>query len=237
MVENINLDDLNQTTFTIPFTGDSENGEDIEVPFPRPIYSKYDLPEGEKLRIDVYTAAWEKCLDRIKSIVRALHAPIASEIKHEIHTSYDQPLPGLPYPEIPVIGITDPTSSSTFLDQIAAHTDSFDLEKRDASNTVAFTSHLYPNDCNNVMSAMKALINGFVDRPHLLEKGKGRSGISLAKYDIETLLAWYTAIRDTYGAYDSKHRVVAFRDIVKILTNNANQNWLSYFMILNSSIH
>ncbi|KAG6881674.1 hypothetical protein C0993_000431, partial [Termitomyces sp. T159_Od127] len=43
-----------------------EDGEDIEAPFPRPLHSEYDLPEGEQLRIDAYTAAWRKCLDRIK---------------------------------------------------------------------------------------------------------------------------------------------------------------------------
>ncbi|KAG6902728.1 hypothetical protein C0995_012392 [Termitomyces sp. Mi166 len=202
MAEYINLDGQNQTTFTIPFTGDDENDGGTETPFPRPLHYEYDLPEGEKLRIDAYTAAWRKCLDRIKSIVRALHAPIASEVEHAIYTSYDRALPGLPYPEIPVIGITDPTSSSTFLDQIAVLTDSFDLE--DTSNITAFTSHLYPNDCNNVMSAMKALISGFVNRPHILDKGKGRSGISLANYDIEILSAWYTAICNTYDLTEQR---------------------------------
>ncbi|KAG6896086.1 hypothetical protein C0992_010366, partial [Termitomyces sp. T32_za158] len=47
---------------------------------------------------------------------------------------------------------------------------------------------------------MRAFIAGFVNRSNLLEQGNGRSGISLANYDIETLLAWYTAIRNAYAA-------------------------------------
>ncbi|KAG6853066.1 hypothetical protein C0991_007136 [Blastosporella zonata] len=187
-----NLDDLNQST------GDDEDDEGGGIPFVRPIHHDYDLLDGERLRINAYTAAWRKCLDRIKSIVHALHAPMSAKVEQEVRLSYDNVLSGLPYPEIPVIGITDPTSSSAFLDQIATVTDSFDLDDEDVTHATAFTSHLYPTDCSNLTSALKTLIAGFVDRPHLLEKVKGRPTASLVNYDMEMLLAWYSAIREAH---------------------------------------
>ncbi|KAF8062222.1 origin recognition complex subunit 3 N-terminus-domain-containing protein [Lyophyllum atratum] len=193
---NPNLEDSNQTVFCIPFADEGE--EDFDVPLPQPAYNDRDLPEGEKIRIEAYTEAWGKCLNRVKSLIHALHAPIAADIVHQVHASYDNVLPGVPYPELPVISITNPTSGSAFLDQVTAHTDSFDLENGDLFEATAFTAHLYPSDCVNLTSAMKAMISGFVDRSHVLEKVKGRPATSLVNYDIETLWVWYMAARDAY---------------------------------------
>ncbi|KAG6820628.1 hypothetical protein H0H93_014231 [Arthromyces matolae] len=196
------LDDPNQTSFSIPFQGNEENSIGVEAPSFRPFQYKCDLLDGEKLRIEAYRAAWRKSLDHIKSILHALHAPIASKVLYSVHTSYSRILPGLPYLEVPTICITDQTSNSTFLDQIAEVLDTVDLDDADSTNTASFTSHLYPSDCINLTSAMKALIAGFVERPHILERGskleKGRSAVSLVNYDIEILVAWYTAVRDSY---------------------------------------
>ncbi|KAG6907800.1 hypothetical protein DXG01_007339 [Tephrocybe rancida] len=194
MSEDTNLDDPNQTTFCIPFAGDNDY-EGEEIPFPQALHGEHDLPEGVKLRIDTYTVAWKKCLDRIKSIIHALHAPVIASVQREVHSSYATSLHGLPYSEIPVIGITDPSSSSAFLDQIADAIDAFDLDG-DLTDDTAFTSHLYPNDCISLTSTLKVLIAGFVDRPHILDKG--RPATSLVNYDMELLLAWYSAIRETY---------------------------------------
>ncbi|GLB39805.1 putative origin recognition complex (ORC) subunit 3 N-terminus [Lyophyllum shimeji] len=199
-----NLDDPNQAVFCIPFAGKTdEEEEDSHVPLPRSIHRERDLLDGEKLRIDAYMEAWSKCLDRVKSLIYALHAPIAADIVQEVSTSYDSVLSGLPYPELPVISVTNPTSASTFLDQVTAHTNSSELDNEELFDTTAFTTHLYPTDCVNLTSAMKAMIGGFVARSHILQEVKGRPATSLVNYDIEMLLAWYTAVRDTYDIKDA----------------------------------
>ena len=40
-----------------------------------------------------------------KSIIRSLHAPLVADIVHSVQASYENLLPGLPYPELPVICI------------------------------------------------------------------------------------------------------------------------------------
>ncbi|RDB19721.1 Origin recognition complex subunit 3 [Hypsizygus marmoreus] len=195
-----NLDDANQTVFYIPFSGEDHDDDDSspDVPLPQPLHTDRDLPEGQQLRLQAYAEAWRKCLDRIKSIIQALHAPIAADVVHQVHASYDDVLPGLPYPELPVITITNPSSSSTFLNEVAAQIDSPDLDSDALFDAPAFTTHLYPTDSLNISSTMKTMIAGFVDRSHILEKVKGRPATSLAPYDIEMLVAWYTAVREAY---------------------------------------
>ena len=41
-----------------------------------------------------------------EDIVRALHVPLAVQIAEEVKSSYVNPLPGLPYPEVPVIALS-----------------------------------------------------------------------------------------------------------------------------------
>jgi hypothetical protein len=36
----------------------------------------------------------------------------------------------------------------------------------------SYITHLYPSDCSNIMSAMKTLVTGFVDRPPVGQDGE-----------------------------------------------------------------
>ncbi|KAG5639781.1 hypothetical protein H0H81_000061, partial [Sphagnurus paluster] len=199
--------------FFIPFE-DNDNEQNVEIPLPKSLHNDRDLLNGEKLRLDAYMAAWKKCISRVKvrttcafmcinfddrqSIIETLHAPIVAEVVQQVHTAYDNVLTGLPYPELPVITITNPTCDTGILDQITAHTNSSNLDiSEDLFNATALTVHLYPSDCVNLTTVMKALIGGFVERDHILERVKGRSAVSLANYDIEVLAAWYAALRET----------------------------------------
>ena len=74
------------------------------------------------MRMDAYRAAWAKCLSRVQvssrppalvlltkgtqSIIHEMHAHFVDDIVNSIHDAYVDVLPGLPYPEIPVISIT-----------------------------------------------------------------------------------------------------------------------------------
>ncbi|KAF9011982.1 origin recognition complex subunit 3 N-terminus-domain-containing protein [Cyathus striatus] len=145
------------------------------TPYSQTPYPAHDFPQGATLRLEAYRAAWAKCLARIKDIVNALHAPLAASIAHQIHTSYSNILPGLPYPELPVICVTNPSPTSTFL-----------------SHQAIYTTHLYPTDCGNIMSTMKALVSGLIDADDG-ERPK-RYGTSLANYDINYLRAWYMTL-------------------------------------------
>jgi len=106
---------------------------------------------------------------------------------------------------------------------ITSQLDSSDLGNDTLFDIPSFTAHLYPTDCINIASAMKTMITGFTDRPHILESGaivlglylgflliaaivKGRAAVSLANYDIGTLCAWYLAVWATYGEQSSVYR-------------------------------
>ena len=106
---------------------------------------------------------------------------------------------------------------------ITSQLDSSDLDNDTLFDVPSFTAHLYPTDCVNIASAMKTMITGFTDRPHIPESGaivlslllgfvlisvtvKGRAAVSLANYDIGTLCAWYLAVRATYGGLFSIYR-------------------------------
>ncbi|KAF9467688.1 origin recognition complex subunit 3 N-terminus-domain-containing protein [Collybia nuda] len=193
-----NLDDINQTAYYIPFSGsaDDEAGNAISLPLQR---SKNDLPDGDGMRLDAYMKAWRKTLDRMQSLIRALHAPVVEQVIKKVHNSYTNVLPGLPYPELPVVCITNPTSSSSFINDVAVRLDSTELDKGDLPDIPFLSTSLYPTDCGNITSAMKAVIGGFVDRPELLMKVKRKPTTSLASHDIEMLVAWYKSIRETYN--------------------------------------
>lgn len=42
----------------------------------------------------------------LKLLIRALHTPVVEQVVEKVHGSYSNDLPGLPYPELPVICIT-----------------------------------------------------------------------------------------------------------------------------------
>lgn len=194
-----NLDDNNQSAFYIPYAGKAqlttatldEDENDANISLPSSSYHERDLRGGEQLRFEAYRETWRKCLGRVQSIIHALYAPVVADVVKQVHSSYDNVLPGLPYPEVPVISITNPASDSTFLNEVTAQIDCTNLENEDAPS---FTTHLYPTDCLNIMSTMKAVVTGFVERLDILERVKRRPTTSLASYDIGRLIAWYTAV-------------------------------------------
>ncbi|KAI1792398.1 origin recognition complex subunit 3 N-terminus-domain-containing protein [Ganoderma leucocontextum] len=134
-----------------------------------------------------YRAAWMKCLDRIRTILETLHAPVVSDITEQVKNAYTDVLPGLPYPELPVVALSGATSA-LLAEVINALSEDEDTEEG-ADEPPSLQVHLYPAECSSVMNTMKAIVTGFVDRR---ESGK-RKPTSLASFDINLLRAWYNA--------------------------------------------
>jgi len=82
----------------------------------------------------------------------------------------------------------------------------------------SYITHLYPSDCSNIMSTMKSLVTGFVERPPAGQDGetivmipdisrvegavlpvKRKPMASLSNYDIELLKVWHGVLRDAAG--------------------------------------
>ncbi|TCD68793.1 hypothetical protein EIP91_009807 [Steccherinum ochraceum] len=159
-----------------------------------PISNTGDIPEGYELRLIAYKRAWEKCLERVQSIVRQLHAPVVSSVVSHIREAYDSArvVPGLPYAELPVIGVSLPDGSSMLNDVLEELDNSSrpikppltngsrkgkgragdsDDEMHDGSmsapaNLQSLVVHLTPSECPNLASAMRAIVSGVVDRPN-----------------------------------------------------------------------
>lgn len=155
-----------------------------------------------------------------------MHAPVVSDIVEQIQHAYNDDLPGLPYPELPVVALSGEFAASAcvlafvmlnILDLSGAtsallsevmHALSEDKDAEDGVDEApSLQVHLYPAECSSVMSMMKAIVTGFVDRngesstrpvpcyKHqflFVESGK-RKPTSLASFDINLLRAWYDA--------------------------------------------
>lgn len=82
----------------------------------------------------------------------------------------------------------------------------------------SYITHLCPSDCSNIMSTMKSLVTGFVDRPPAGQDGetivmipdisrvdgvvlpvKRKPVTLLSNYDIELLKVWHGVLRDAAG--------------------------------------
>ncbi|KAF7359177.1 Origin recognition complex subunit 3-like [Mycena sanguinolenta] len=176
------LEDIQQTAIYIPFDEDSDPDATVEPSFPSS-NTAIDLDDGPRLRFEAYTAAWTQCLRRIKSIIAELYSPVVSAISDRMNNIHTDVLPGLPFPELPAITISDLAGGSVFLDHLSGRFD------EDAT----FVNHLYPSDCLNLTSAMKNLIGGFIDRDPDAPK---RKPTSLAPYDLNLLQAWYDVTKD-----------------------------------------
>lgn len=111
-------------------------------------------------------------------MIKLLHDPIVLEVAEKVNTAYENILPGLPYPELPVISVTgalcssmpiigpeifsvDTAAGSVLLNQITANIASSENEELFEEST-SLTSHLHASDCLNIAVAMKALIGGFL---------------------------------------------------------------------------
>ncbi|KAK7035839.1 origin recognition complex subunit 3-like protein [Favolaschia claudopus] len=176
------LEDIQQTVIYIPYQEDEDSEEETVQPSQTLtlIHQEDDLDNGPLLRFDAYRAAWTQCLDRVKSIIAELYSPVVTDIVLHLSTAHTDILPGLPFPELPVITITDVSGSSVFLDHLTTRID---------AEAGTMVTHLYPHDCVNLALGMKTLISGFVDRRD--DAPKRKPATSLAPYDINVLQAWY----------------------------------------------
>ncbi|KAJ7849338.1 origin recognition complex subunit 3 N-terminus-domain-containing protein [Mycena leptocephala] len=82
-----------------------------------------DLEDGPQLRFDAYKDAWTRCLDRMKLIIAELYSPVVSGVMERLNNIHTDVLPGLPFPELPVITVADVSGSSGFLDHLSGRFD------------------------------------------------------------------------------------------------------------------
>uniref|UniRef100_A0A0W0F0W4 Uncharacterized protein n=1 Tax=Moniliophthora roreri TaxID=221103 RepID=A0A0W0F0W4_MONRR len=194
----LNFDDPNQSVFFIPHnesdTDDTGSEHNSEEKKPGKIE---DLLGGKEIRWDVYRAAWTKCLSRIQDLLNAIYEPFVMQVVECAATAYQDDLPGLPYPEIPIITLTSSSSSPAFLQQVITR-----LETQEKCNF--YTAHLYPPECINIMSAMKSLVSTFTKN----SGGHRGSGQTLAAYDIRVLDAWYQALSNSKKKHGEALRLI-----------------------------
>ncbi|KIM52561.1 hypothetical protein SCLCIDRAFT_18127 [Scleroderma citrinum Foug A] len=205
MVSEMELEDINQTTIYIPYQETDEQDHSYSL------FPDRDLPNGYELRLTAYKAAWLKCLARVQELSRALHAPVVDKVSELVTNSYVDVLPALPYTELPVVSISTNGASSAILDEIASRLEG---EERDAlfgdNKNGHLVTHVFSNDCQNIASAMKTLIVGFITRyEEELGSVKRRSGNSLATMDLNLLQAWFDALLRTRGTDKDTTRLVA----------------------------
>ncbi|KAK0223959.1 origin recognition complex subunit 3 N-terminus-domain-containing protein [Armillaria fumosa] len=207
-----NFEDTSQTVFLIPYSpSDDDPEEETDLREARDILD-HGLDDGDILRWEAYQSAWAKCLDKLQSIIQKLHEPVVEAIAEEVNNSYTDTLPGLPYPELPAITISNPAGGTSFLNELINQLGCSD----DETEPGAFVTHLHPAECSNIMSGMKTLISGFTDRPPDQTKAqfKKNPAGSLANYDIDFLDAWFTAVRN-----DREQRNARVPSLVAVLHN------------------
>ncbi|KIY49747.1 hypothetical protein FISHEDRAFT_40796, partial [Fistulina hepatica ATCC 64428] len=134
-------------------------------------------------RLREYLVVWKKCLDQIRSIVHTMHAPICADIIDHI---YDSPLPGLPYPEVPVVAVHNCSVAPWFLGQVASQLS--DIHE-DRHSILHFSSADFPN----LTSAMRALVTGFIVDKERVVPPRRHGASSLVNYDINMLVSWHKA--------------------------------------------
>ncbi|RXW12136.1 hypothetical protein EST38_g13720 [Candolleomyces aberdarensis] len=175
---------LEETTFSIPYAGGDDEPSPANLPgAPR---DELDFPESHERRFETYRKAWSTCLDRIQSIVKQLLEPHIEAVIQQVED--DSAVPGLPHPELPVISISNPVFGASFLNDVCSRLDTP-------------STHLYPSDCVNLTSAMRALITGLVqDTDDDIPRVKHKVSERLTNYDINYLTAWYKHYVSTQGS-------------------------------------
>ncbi|KAF7288149.1 Origin recognition complex subunit 3-like [Mycena chlorophos] len=174
---------------------------DLDTVVAVPFQPQDDLDDNEiaPLRLDAYTEAWSRCLERIKAIVTEVYSPVLKTVLDCLDTVHSNRLSGLPFPELPVITVSDFSGGSLFLELLGTGADSDDY----------LATHVHPADCPNVPTAMKYIISRFVDRDDGTYIGSHysrresctdlpkRKGAVLAPFDVELLRAWYKRTQQT----------------------------------------
>ncbi|KAH9847296.1 hypothetical protein C2E23DRAFT_849159 [Lenzites betulinus] len=170
--------------------------EDLDDPAKTCVY----IPPGKQsatapsddyeLRMQAYRTAWSKCLNRVQSILRALQGPSVDKVTAKVINAYNDVLPGLPYPELPVIALHGTNASLVENISHAFHrreTASLD-EPGDLDDAQVLQTHLHPAECSSVANMMKGIITGFVE-----SGSKRRPMTALANFDINLLRAWHSS--------------------------------------------
>ncbi|KZV62487.1 hypothetical protein PENSPDRAFT_642136 [Peniophora sp. CONT] len=213
-MSHLNLDDLNQTVIWIPYEDDDD--EPAEHDAEEKPFEARDIPDGPSARFQAYRAAWDECLERIQAVIRDIHAPLARKLVHDVQKAYDTTLLGLPYPEIPTFAVC--ASGEAFITDIVSRLEGAEdngtehsESEEGATARPAHVIHLRPSECTNIMTTMKALISAFVSEPPGETDIKRRPTTSLAAFDINLLVAWYTALQKHHGE-NSPQLVVCMHD-------------------------
>ncbi|KAF8623338.1 hypothetical protein AX15_006414 [Amanita polypyramis BW_CC] len=175
----------------IPFNEDEPNN--AEDHYWRLLTQDYETLDEVRLRLNAYHRAWQKCLRRLQSSIRSQHEPIIRDVIHHIRSSYLENPIKTPYDELPVVCIQSSLSGSSILDEVCVSLD----EDEDKSAPRVIQVHLYPSDCPSVMMGMKNIIMNLVEQGDVAEVVKRKPSTSVATFDIELLVAWYTALCNT----------------------------------------
>ncbi|KAG0706584.1 origin recognition complex subunit 3 N-terminus-domain-containing protein [Suillus ampliporus] len=202
MAVDTDLEDATQTTVYIPF-----NDSDSDAA-PSSLFPERDFPQGCQLRFQACRTAWDKCLKRMQELIHSLHAPVVENVIEQVKKSYTDELPGLPYPELPVVSVTSSGTSSSLFDEISSRLEESTDELFEDSND-HFVTHVFPSNCPNIAGAMKTVVSGFVSRsPTGGQDVKRKPSTSLAAYDIALLEAWYRAVCDARVNRHNRARLV-----------------------------
>ncbi|TEB32692.1 hypothetical protein FA13DRAFT_1686816 [Coprinellus micaceus] len=211
---------LEETTFCIPYSGKGDN--EIGLPNAHSILEDNNHSHGSMLR--AYKQAWDRCLERIQTTVQELLEPHVEDVVKKILD--DTTVPGLPNPELPVISISNPIFGASFLNDVC--------ERLDTPSV-----HIYPSDCVNITSAMRALVTGLVETVDI--PVKHRAATSLATFDINYLSAWYKQLEDEPTLLVVLHNFEEFdpsvmQDVFYICSQHLPQLPLSFILSLSTPL-
>lgn len=108
-------------------------------------------------------------LNTPQSLVRSLHTPVVEAVCSSVRTAHSKSheLPGLPFPELPVVAVSAPGSNSSVVSDVVASLERHGRTTASGggdAHSACIISQLYPADCPNLMTAMKSLVTSFVDR-------------------------------------------------------------------------
>ena len=98
-----------------------------------------------------------------QEVIKELHDPSVKLVVKEIKSSYLNILPGLPYPELPVVSI-----GSLCLDHVTTQLEDLDQIPESTRTIKSFVTHFYPTDFSSVQAGMRSIIAGFVERNDLV---------------------------------------------------------------------
>ncbi|GJE86321.1 origin recognition complex subunit 3 N-terminus-domain-containing protein [Phanerochaete sordida] len=200
------LDDPNKKCVLLLADNNIDSEDDVPEYYedypPLPPFASRDLPDGYELRLQEYRRAWSRCLERVQSLVRALHNPVVEAVCSDVRTAHaaKHNLPGLPFPELPVVAVSAPGGGGSVISDVVASL----RHPEQSEGPACIVSNLYPAECPNLMAAMKSIITSFVDRTDEHDDEtqgisyppsvRRKANTSLATYDMNLLKAWYTAL-------------------------------------------